>query len=97
MKRLADLLLLATLLCAVLGGLLFAGEAAAPGEVVTVLAGGGSDEVRTIVFRLRAPRVALALAVGAGLALAGAALQSMLANPLADPFLLGISGGGAAA
>jgi iron complex transport system permease protein len=39
----------------------------------------------------------LALVVGASLALAGAALQSLLANPLADPFLLGISGGGAAA
>jgi iron complex transport system permease protein len=53
--------------------------------------------VVTIVVGIRLPRLALALAVGAALALAGAALEALLANPLADPFLLGISGGGAAA
>ena len=45
---------------------------------------------------LRVPRVALAALVGACLALAGAALQALLKNPLADPFLLGTSGGAAA-
>jgi len=45
---------------------------------------------------LRFPRVLLAALVGACLALAGAALQALLKNPLADPFLLGTSGGAAA-
>ena len=60
------------------------------------LAGGGTQEARMVVLGLRLPRLLLGIGVGAALALAGAALQSLLGNPLADPFLLGISGGGAA-
>ena len=97
MKRAADLLLVATLLAAVAAALLAAGPAAPAGDVLAALAGGGSPAQRVIVFELRMPRVALAILVGASLALAGAALQALLANPLADPFLLGISGGAAAA
>ncbi len=48
-----------------------------------------------LIASLRFPRVALAAIVGACLALAGAALQALLKNPLADPFLLGTSGGAA--
>lgn len=46
-----------------------------------------------IVWELRLPRVILATLVGAGLSVCGAVLQSMLRNPLADPFMLGISSG----
>lgn len=46
-----------------------------------------------IVWELRLPRTFLAAVCGAGLALCGAVLQSLLRNPLADPFLLGISAG----
>lgn len=46
-----------------------------------------------IVWQLRLPRVIGAAATGAGLALAGAVLQSLTRNDLADPYLLGISGG----
>lgn len=46
-----------------------------------------------IVWQLRMPRVVGAAATGAGLALAGAVLQSLTRNDLADPYLLGISGG----
>jgi len=53
------------------------------------------NETARLVASLRAPRVALAALVGACLALAGAALQALLKNPLADPFLLGTSGGAA--
>lgn len=53
------------------------------------------DESARLVASLRAPRVLLAALVGACLALAGAALQALLKNPLADPFLLGTSGGAA--
>jgi iron complex transport system permease protein len=46
-----------------------------------------------IVLGLRAPRVALAFLVGGSLAVTGASLQALVRNPLADPFLLGLSGG----
>ncbi len=46
-----------------------------------------------IVWQLRMPRVLGAAATGAGLAIAGAVLQSLTRNDLADPYLLGISGG----
>ena len=50
---------------------------------------------RLIFFSLRLPRVVLAALVGAALAAAGATLQALLKNPLADPFVLGVSGGAA--
>lgn len=46
-----------------------------------------------IVRDLRAPRVLLAFCVGGSLAVCGAALQAMIRNPLAEPYLLGLSGG----
>src|SRR4051812_13451227 len=46
-----------------------------------------------ILFQTRLTRVALGLLVGAALAPAGAAFQALLRNPLADPYVLGISGG----
>jgi iron complex transport system permease protein len=49
----------------------------------------------TILWALRAPRIALAALVGASLALSGAALQGLFRNPLADPYVLGVSAGGA--
>ncbi|MEL6645641.1 MAG: iron ABC transporter permease [Pseudomonadota bacterium] len=48
-----------------------------------------------IVWEIRFPRALLAMMVGAGLAMVGAALQAVTRNPLADPHLLGISSGGA--
>jgi len=48
-----------------------------------------------IVLRLRLPRVLAGLAAGAALASAGAAFQALLRNPLADPYILGVSGGAA--
>ncbi len=48
-----------------------------------------------VVMNLRLPRVALAILAGAALGLAGAALQGLFRNPLADPALIGISGGAA--
>lgn len=47
----------------------------------------------SIVWEMRVPRVVMGLAVGAGLAVCGAALQGMVRNILADPYILGISGG----
>jgi iron complex transport system permease protein len=48
-----------------------------------------------MIRTLRAPRVAAAAGVGALLALSGLAMQSLLRNPLADPYVLGTSGGAA--
>ncbi|QGK72227.1 iron chelate uptake ABC transporter family permease subunit [Allosaccharopolyspora coralli] len=55
----------------------------------------GSDEVATysIVWEVRAPRVLLAVVVGAGLSVIGVAVQAMVRNALADPFILGVSSG----
>ncbi|WP_413771521.1 FecCD family ABC transporter permease [Marinobacter sp. EN3] len=65
------------------------------GKVVWVLAGGGSDLDRTLILDLRLPRVLSAFAVGGLLAVAGALMQVLLRNPLADPYVLGLSGGAA--
>ena len=64
-------------------------------EVWLALIGQGSDVHRQIVQELRAPRVFAAFACGGLLALAGTLLQVLLRNPLADPYILGISGGAA--
>jgi iron complex transport system permease protein len=57
---------------------------------------GGNDTVSSMVVRqLRLPRVCLAALVGAGLGMSGAALQGAMRNPLAEPYLLGVSGGAA--
>ena len=54
-----------------------------------------SEQQRSILFDIRLPRVFLGACVGASLAVAGAALQSLLRNPLAEPYLLGVSNGAA--
>ena len=54
----------------------------------------GLDPSAAVIVReLRAPRVLLAFMVGGSLAVSGAALQAMIRNPLAEPYLLGLSGG----
>jgi len=61
--------------------------------------GDASDLVNSmfvdIIWQIRFPRVLLAMIVGAGLALCGVVMQASVQNPLADPYLLGISSGGA--
>lgn len=51
--------------------------------------------MRDVFFHARLPRVLLAAFVGAGLSVSGVAFQSLLRNPLADPYILGVSGGAA--
>lgn len=65
------------------------------GRVLWVFAGGGSELDRTLILDLRLPRVLSAFAVGGLLAVAGALMQVLLRNPLADPYVLGLSGGAA--
>ncbi|MEO1533032.1 MAG: iron ABC transporter permease [Pseudomonadota bacterium] len=65
----------------------------APSRVIGTLAGGGSAAESAIIWQIRLPRIVLGLATGAALAVAGAALQGVLRNPLADPGLIGVTGG----
>jgi iron complex transport system permease protein len=53
------------------------------------------SEYRLIVFDLRLPRIFLGILVGASLSVAGASFQALLRNPLADPYVLGVSSGAA--
>ena len=64
-----------------------------PLQVMTALLHGGDDTVARVVLDLRLPRAACAFLVGGMLALSGALMQVMLRNPLADPYVLGVSGG----
>ena len=61
------------------------------GESLAALAGQGDAATRTILWEIRLPRAAAAFAVGAALGLAGAGLQGLLQNPLAEPGVLGVS------
>lgn len=56
---------------------------------------GLSIEFETILFSVRLPRAILAIIAGAALSVAGAALQALLRNPLAEPYVLGVSSGAA--
>ena len=53
------------------------------------------SQFQVIVFGLRLPRIILAIFVGAALSVAGAGFQALLRNPLADPYVLGVSSGAA--
>ena len=65
-----------------------------PVSLTTALTDASSHD-HDIVFAVRLPRVLLAALAGAGLSVVGVALQALLRNPLAEPFVLGVSGGSA--
>ncbi|CAA9348780.1 MAG: hypothetical protein AVDCRST_MAG89-3009 [uncultured Gemmatimonadetes bacterium] len=64
-------------------------------EVLDALRGAGDPTTVAIVQRLRVPRSLLAALVGGALAASGAVFQALLRNPLAEPYVLGVSGGAA--
>ncbi len=66
-----------------------------PAELWAVIQGEGSMLHSTLVWELRLPRALAAFATGGLLAVAGALMQVLLRNPLADPYVLGLSGGAA--
>jgi iron complex transport system permease protein len=86
----ASALLLPLLLVAGVVGL-----AVGAGELSLSAALHGVEPDATVLYKLRLPRVLLAAEVGAALSVAGVALQALLRNPLADPFVFGLSGGAA--
>lgn len=85
-------LLAVALLVSAAAGVLVGAVAIAPGDVLAALLG-ANDISGTIIRELRLPRVLGAALVGGALAAAGALLQGMLRNPLADPFVTGTSAG----
>jgi iron complex transport system permease protein len=62
---------------------------------LAALMGSGDEATRTVLLAVRLPRVLAAFGVGSLLALAGVLLQALFRNPLADPYVLGVSGGAA--
>uniref|UniRef100_UPI0030D830CB FecCD family ABC transporter permease n=1 Tax=Pseudomonas sp. RL_5y_Pfl2_69 TaxID=3088711 RepID=UPI0030D830CB len=99
-RLMLTLLAFVALLLAVLGGVAIGETPIAPGVVLQVLAnklwaaGYVLDPIdEGIVWNYRLTRALVAAACGAGLATCGVVLQSLLRNPLADPYLLGISAG----
>jgi iron complex transport system permease protein len=86
-------LLAVALLAVVALGVRFGSVPLGTSAVLDVLAGGGAPADRDIVLRLRLPRTLLAVLIGGGLAVAGATFQALLRNPLAEPYILGVSGG----
>jgi len=89
------LVLLVITIAAFVASIAFGAAELSLGTVLEALTGGGAGTTRTIVIDLRLPRATLALLVGGALGLAGAVLQALLRNPLAEPYVLGVSGGAA--
>jgi iron complex transport system permease protein len=65
------------------------------GPALSALAGDPAEPARTVVLELRLPRLLSAFGIGALLAVAGVLLQALFRNPLADSYVLGVSGGSA--
>ncbi|ABY95536.1 MULTISPECIES: FecCD family ABC transporter permease [Thermoanaerobacter] len=64
-------------------------------EILNVFLGGGSETSRTIILNLRLPRAIESAIVGMGLSVVGTFFQGLLRNPMADPYVLGVSSGAA--
>lgn len=92
--RRAPVVLAACVLALVLACLLGVSFGTDPVSLSRALSDPSSGD-HVIVFEVRLPRVLLAAVAGAGLSVTGAALQALLRNPLAEPFVLGVSGGSA--
>mgnify|MGYP004527324787 FL=1 len=74
--------------------LLWGSVALSPAAVAEVLLGRAADPLaRTILLQFRLPRAVMAVLLGAALSVAGYLLQTFFANPIAGPFVMGISGG----
>jgi len=79
----------------VAASLLYGSSGLGAHDALLALFGGGDATARSIVLDVRLPRTLAALGVGSVLALAGVLLQALFRNPLADPYILGVSGGAA--
>jgi iron complex transport system permease protein len=94
--RLKGLTLLLALAAAVgLASLLNGGSGISARQAIAALLGAGDEAARSVMMEVRLPRLLAAFGVGGLLALAGVLLQALFRNPLADPYVLGVSGGAA--
>jgi iron complex transport system permease protein len=93
LKGLTLLLFLAAAVC--LASLLSGGSGISAKQAVAALLGAGDEAARNVMMEVRLPRLLAAFGVGGLLALAGVLLQALFRNPLADPYVLGVSGGAA--
>ncbi len=89
------LLLTATALAALLAAIMSGSIPVSMADLGRILSGEEIGTAEHIIWELRLPRALAAFAVGGMLALAGAQMQVLLGNPLAEPYILGISGGAA--
>ncbi len=92
-KGLGALLVLAVVVF--LGSLLIGSAGIGVGRMAGALLGGSDATARNVMSAIRLPRAMAAFGVGSLLALAGVLLQALFRNPLADPYVLGVSGGAA--
>ncbi len=92
-KGLAALVALAA--AVFLASLLLGSSGIGAGRMADALFGGGDDTARNVIEAVRLPRTLAAFGVGSLLALTGVLLQALFRNPLADPYVLGVSGGAA--
>jgi iron complex transport system permease protein len=93
LRGLAILLLLAGVVFT--AALLIGSSGIGLSQALAALAGGSDEATRNVLLAVRLPRVLAAFGVGSLLALAGVLLQALFRNPLADPYVLGVSGGAA--
>ena len=95
-RRLLTLLLLASVALAFFLSLRIGHVSLSTAQVLDALLGKGHPAHQQILREIRLPRALLGILVGGGLALSGSVFQALLRNPLAEPYILGISGGSAA-
>ncbi|MDZ4328892.1 MAG: iron ABC transporter permease [Pseudomonas sp.] len=95
MARLGTWWALAVLLAGVLAAFTVGRTPMSLSDLWAVITGSASDTLQTVVWQIRAPRIAAAVAVGAALSVAGAAFQGLFRNPLVSPDILGASAGAA--
>jgi iron complex transport system permease protein len=93
LKGLTLLLVLAAAIC--LASLLNGGSGISSRQAIAALLGTGDEGARNVMMEVRLPRLIAAFGVGGLLALGGVLLQALFRNPLADPYVLGVSGGAA--
>ena len=93
-RRRIALLSLAVLVAVALS-VSFGASGLGPGDLLRALSADADPSARTILLQLRLPRAALAALIGGALGLSGCTFQALLRNPLAEPYVLGISGGAA--
>ena len=92
-RRLGILVLLAVVVF--LAALLIGSSGIGLRQALAVLGGSGDEATRNVLLAVRLPRVLAAFGVGSLLALSGVLLQALFRNSLADPYVLGVSGGAA--